>query len=796
MLVVAVLFAATTSFGQVSATGKISDGAHPLPLVTVILLSKDSTWIRTATTNDAGEFVFAGVNMGEYILSVSMVGYQTFFSSMLTFGENENRLPEIIIKESTTELGEVIVKTQKQLFDQQIDRLVVNVESSITSSGNTVLEVLQKSPGIVINKQNGLISMNGKTGVLVMVNGKMMRLPMDVMVSMLDGMNASGVEKIELITTPPAKYDADGNAGVIHIVTKGSGDIGTNLSLGLTAGAKWAETFGGNGLINHRSNSLAYFVDYSFLRTHNLHTVIMERMIENKRGIQTVIDDSRRENITTQQNLNFGIEGKVSKHTSINLLLTAFRRNWDMQANATDIYHAKADSTVVTSMSVHESNVWESGMSSLGLTRAIDSNSTLNINLDYLFYRNNNPSQYHLMASNEQQNAVEYSRIDLEKTTPIRVFVSKTDYQRQVSQLFSWEAGVKAVSSSLSNNVLVRKTKNGVSQIEKEFTSDSDLREKVIALYFSSKWRAENKWQVNTGLRYEHTQTIISTPSVAKLVDRKYGYLFPSVVVRNQIDAGRDVQFSYSRRITRPTYYDIAPFVFFWSPNTFSAGNTSLYPAIADAVSATYHRNQWILSVHFTHSKNDIAFLQPEVEDDSGNLIYRSQNMKYMNVLSATNSYSMSLAHWFEAQSNITIQRQVAKTTHLANDAKTDLYGINVNIICQLRLPKYFSMEVSGMYQSRSLTGISQYLPFGSLNAGVQKDLGKNGFVKFSIDDLLNTNNWLIETQSSQNNLDTYFNYNWHNRYIRLTYTWKLGNNRLRTVKMKSGSEEERQRLN
>ena len=113
-----------------------------------------------------------------------------------------------------------------------------------------------------------------------------------------------------------------------------------------------------------------------------------------------------------------------------------------------------------------------------------------------------------------------------------------------------------------------------------------------------------------------------------------------------------------------------------------------------------------------------------------------------------------------------------------------------------IRLPKDFSVEISGTYQSRSLAGISQYLPFGSLNAGIQKDLGKNGTVRFSVDDMLNTNNWRIKTTSPENNLDTYFNYNWHNRYIRLSYTWKPGNKKLRTIKMKSGSEEERNRVN
>jgi hypothetical protein len=796
LLAIAVTCTAIAASGQVSIKGKISDGRQPLPSVTVLLLSLDSTWIKSTVTDDNGEFTILDVISGDYLLSVSMIGYDKYFSPAFTASERSITFPEIILLEATTELDEVIVKTQKQLFDQQIDRLVVNVESSITSTGNTVLEVLQKSPGIVVNRQNGVISMNGKAGVLIMVDNKMQRLPMSVVVEMLDGMNAAGVEKIELITTPPAKYDAEGNAGIIHIVTKGKEDAGTNVSVGLVAGAKWAETFGGNAVVNHRGKHIAYVVDYSILQTHNLHTVKMDRTMNLDAQVQTVHDDSRRENLTTQQNISTGLEWKMSKHTSLNFLLTGFSRSWDLNAHATDVYHVRPDSTVVTSMNVHESNIWRSGTGSFGFQSEINSKSSINVNLDYLLFHNNNPSQYDVEESHEQSSPAKTSKVDLEKSTPIRVLIMKTDYQRQVSSLFSWEAGLKAVSSTLSNNVLVQRMIDGDWNIDPVFTSYSDLREQIYAAYLSTKWHADKKWQVNSGLRYEYTRTTISTPAVANIVDRKYGYLFPSVVIRKQIDAERDFLFSYSRRITRPTYNDIAPFVFFWSPNTFSAGNTSLYPAVADAISGSYHRNQWILSMHFTHSKNDIAFLQPEADSQPGNLTYRSQNMEYMNTLGVTNSYSMAITRWCEIQSNITAQRQVAKTSHLPDNTRLHLYGVNINLICQITLPKDFSIEISGMYQSRTLAGISQYLPLGSLNAGIQKTLGENGTLKLAIDDILNSNNWRIETRSFANNLDTYFNYNWHNRYIRLTYTWKLGNNKLRMVKMKSGSEEERNRVN
>ena len=117
--------------------------------------------------------------------------------------QHENvTVADIILEEEVTELNEVVVREDKQRFDQKIDRLVINLEGSITSSGNTILEVLQKSPGVIVNRQNNSISMNGRSGVRVMINNKMMQLPLEAVIQMLDGMNATNVQKIELITAP------------------------------------------------------------------------------------------------------------------------------------------------------------------------------------------------------------------------------------------------------------------------------------------------------------------------------------------------------------------------------------------------------------------------------------------------------------------------------------------------------------------------------------------------------------------------------------------------------------------
>jgi hypothetical protein len=269
--------------------------------------------------------------------------------------------------------------------------------------------------------------------------------------------------------------------------------------------------------------------------------------------------------------------------------------------------------------------------------------------------------------------------------------------------------------------------------------------------------------------------------------------LFPGVSIKKDFDRGRDIEFSYSRRITRPTYNDIAPFVFFWGPNAFSAGNTGLLPAISSTVKAGYHVKRLITSIQLSHTKNEIDFFNTETDSQS-NLIYRSQNLDYSNSVGLTNSWSFNLAAWWEVQTNLTALYQVLKTLNLPTNILLHGSGLNVNITSSIRLPKDFSIEVSGMYQSTTLSGTAKYLPAGSLNVGIQKKL-KESTVRLAMDDILYTNNWRIKTNVPQDNLNEYFKYDFHNQFIRLVYTRNFGNNKLRSLQLKSASEEERARV-
>lgn len=787
-----------TGFSQSRIEGEVkrSDGA-PLPFANILLMNtSDSTLAKGVITNADGKFIMENIKPGKFYIVSTMIGYKkTTLAPFEIAGEKNVSIRPLVLIEETIQLNEVTIETEKAMFEQEADRLVINVQNSITSAGNTVLEVLQKSPGIVVNRQDNSIMMYGKSGVRIMMNGKMMQLPTDAAVQLLEGMSAANVQRIELITTPPAQFDAEGNSGIIHIIMRENADRGTSGSVGTMLGYKWAEAYGVNFNLQHRSKRAAYFIDYGFARERNRHILNMYREAIKDEFVQVVTDSSNRKMTITTQNLRAGAEIQVSAKSTLSFLATGSRRNWDMDARTLDSNHASADSTVITEMDIHETNIWESASAGLKWQSRPDDKREIMFDLDYIYYNTDNPSTYDNHVYYPETLTSDMGKIDVSKRTPMRFLVGKLDYIYRYSPSLTVETGLKGVESGLTNDVLVHRLKSDSWQIDPVFTSDATLNEDIRAAYLSAKWQNQKAMSANAGIRYEHTRTKINTPMQGRIIDRAYGKFFPSFFIKKDIGKEKDISISYSRRITRPTFRDIAPFVFFWGPNTFSSGNTALWPSISDAVRAGYHSGPWIFILQHTHSSNEISFFQPEI-DSAGNLIYRSQNLRYLNTLNITNSVSFNVTAWWEVQTNVTFQHQTARTSHLEDNASLTVYNVNLNVTNLLKLPKDFSVEVSGFYQSKSVLGISQFMPMGSLNAGLQKKFGNQGTLRFAFDDILHTYHWDVKTNLSQTNLKSRIKYDWHNQFIRLTFTRNFGNKKLKSVEVQSGSEEERRRAN
>lgn len=787
------------TFAQVTIKGKVQDrqGAA-LPFSNVVLLSAiDSSLVTGTISDDQGIFSFDKIKPSHYLINTLMIGYQSVITPFHIEEEQTSAsFIHITMLEDTTELDEVVIKAQKPLFEKQIDRTVVNVQSSITSTGKSALEILAKSPGVLVNRQNNTLSMYGKNGVSVMINGKMSRQPLEAVVQMLEGMSAANIDKIELITSPPAKYEAAGDAGIINIVMVENVDEGTNGSFGLTAGYNQGPTGGGNLNLNHRNKKINFFLDYALLSDKNESPWMQQRTLFGEVEFdRSVVSNQQRRHLLTTQNLRAGIEYTLNEKTSASILITGYRRNWDMDGLTDNVNNVSPDSVINTTMDLYESNIWQSLAGGMGVTHQIDAQQHIGIDIDYLYYVNKNPSHYYNTRESNTGNSEE-ELVDVTKNTPIHFKVAKIDYANQLSDQLRIEAGLKASFSSFVNAVSVNTLKEDQWIPNDDLSNLSDLDEKIWAAYASYDWKVSDALKIYGGLRYEYTDSYLSTPEEQGLVDREFGNLFPSINFSQKINEKSSINLAYARRITRPTFNDIAPFVYFTGPNAFFAGNPALRPAISDGIDLTYHHNSWWISLKYNDIKNNIGWLQPELNTDTNELVFRSQNMKYFRTWSISYSMPFSITPWWELQQDLSLYYQSYETAHLLPDFSDHAVSVSFNGTSTFTLPKDFAIELSGNFLSKQFWGVWEFEPMGQLDIGFKKKLkNNNGTLTLSFTDIFHTMVWKDEVVFPNGEAKISEIYDINAQSVNLTYVRTFGNKKLKSVNLKSASEEERKRI-
>lgn len=785
---------------QNTITGRIMGlDAKSLANVNVLLLNPlDSTLIRGEITSSTGKFSFQNINDGRYLISCSFTGFETNHLPV-TVSKTLLDMGLIYLKTEAVNLSAVTVIAKKPLFEQKIDRMIVNVKNSITSAGSTVLDVLQKSPGVIVNKQGGTIGMNGKSGVNVMINGKINYMPADALVQMLNGMSANNVERIELITTPPAKYDASGNAGYINIVLINSPDIGFNGSYAVTLAAFRGTAPAANIDFNYRTKKGNLYGSYSVIRQENTITPIIEgnrKVIYQGRTTETETK-SDRSPVQRNHNIRLGYDYQLGKKTTLGLLAAAYDTKWTMDAinNTT----AKINNSLDTVIRVNndEINQWKHWMGNFNLQHTLNSGEEITLNADYLFYDDNNPNNYLNQYQDRNNQLLRVENTESSKKTVINILPVQIDYKKKLSAKTNLEAGLKAVVSKFSNDVSVQKLIQGNWKSDNDLTALYSLKENIGAAYALMNIAAGEKTSIKAGLRYEYITSNLGTQIQKNIVDRKYNKLFPTIYLSRKLNDNNSFNFSYNRRINRPAFTDLAPFTIFLDPYTYITGNSALQPAIADAVKIDYMLKKFVFSLAYTYESNSIGSFQSEVDVSSNKQIVAARNLKNTQSINASFSLPLSITKWWISQINLNNTWQKIESDY--NQKPISLTNINYNIsgFQSFTLPQNFGIEFSGFYQSKTLFGAYVTQPYGQLNAGVQKKfIQSKSSLKLGVDDLFSNMNWRSRFDLPEENFYLSDRFQISRRILKLSYSKNFGNKVLKEKRARStASEEERSRV-
>jgi len=788
------------SFSQssYSISGSVTeDNKNPLPFANVLLLQqKDSALVKGSVTNEYGGYIFEKIQNGNYLIMVSVVGYSSSYSK--SFNLTANYKVENITLVEGEALNEVIVQADKPLYSQKIDRMVINVENSIVSAGGSALEILERSPGVVVNKQSSSISVVGKDGVVVMINGKTSYVPASGLIQLLEGMSADNISSIELITTPPANFDAEGNAGFINIVLKERTDIGLNGSYSLSAGYGKGEITSDNINFNYRKNKINIFGSYSFQLNGQSTLWKTSREYELDNNFLTTSTVTNRDPTQRDHNARMGIDLQVSDKTVMGILLNGYDTKWTMDAFNESFDTSNGAIISYVELVNDELNHWKHFGANYNLKHNFTDDKFISFDVDYLYYKDNNPTNYENSFFDENRTFINTEFLRSGKVTPLKTYVSKFDYSNKINEKIKIEAGIKGTLSDFKNDVSVEDLVGIDWIIDPTLTNKSNLDEKIFAIYGALDYTIDDKTSVKLGLRHEYTDSQLDTDTEGKVVDRQYGIFFPSAYINRKLNDNLNMNLSYSKRITRPTFNDLAPFVLLVDPNTFLSGNSALQPAISNSIKYDISYKSYVLAFQYTNEDSAIASFQERIDEVTGRLIFEASNLDYINTFAITLGFPIKVNGWWRMQNNFNFVDQKIRSFYNDEPIELTIGNFTANTSQSFKFSDSFSGEFSAFYTSKSFFGTAIYDEVYRVNIGFQKKFNdKWGSLKFSVNDIFDSFEFNGGTDLPDQNIKTRNLFDFGNRTFLLTYSRNFGNKKLKSSRdRKTGAEEERRRVN
>ncbi len=752
----------------------VDDKSQPADGATVELL-KDNKLVKAAITDAKGIARFDKIAEGDYTFSVTYTGYKQQTSGIYRFPGDVNT-GIITLQPASTTLREVNVTASKPLIEERQGKVILNVGASVTNVGTTVLEVLEKSPGVTVDR-NGGISLQGKSGVLVTIDDKPTYLTGDDLNNLLSSMSSAQVDQIELIANPTAKYDANGNAGVINIKTKKNKAKGFNGSFTASVGQGVYPKNTNNLILNYRSGKFNTFLTYNVNLVQYLTDLYALRKYYDANGsLTSMLEQPAYFKGTLLNNtVKTGLDYYVSSKTTIGIVLsgTAIHRDGNNTARANWLNPAGVlDSAISTTNKTK--NRFKSGAVNLNARHTISSSQDLAMDFDLLHYAIQSEQNFNnqLLAPGGYE---ELTRANI--PTTINIASGKIDYTLRPGKNSTFQAGWKSSHSSTDNSAAYQNF-DGTQFVDDNIKSNHFIyNENIHALYsdFEDKF---GHLTIQAGLRYEHTGYHASQLGNAVQKDsafsRNYSSLFPSSYASYQADTANSFSLSAGRRIDRPAFQVLNPFFFIINKYTYATGNPYILPQYSWNLALT-HQYKNLLTTSISYSIISNYFSQLFLADTAkGILLYSQGNVGHTYNLGLSSAVTLSPFNWWSLTAQaIFNHKQLAGFN--GNDYTSTINQLSFNTTNQFTIAKTYTAEITGAYTTRARNDIQELLyPTGQLSLGLSKPvLKKKGTLKLSYRDIFYTN-WM-EGLTQFPNATEYFKLRRDTRVLTVAFTYRFG---------------------
>lgn len=803
------LFMTAISFAQNKGTikGVVSNSDQTkINSLLITLLQADGTTIyKTGLTENDGTFTFEELPFNTYFVAVTDSEFENYTSEAIVLNEQNStvQLSGISLKKNEAiQLNEVKIAGKIPFVTQKVDRTIVNPDALISNAGGNALDVLSKSPGVTVD-ENGNVKLRGKSGVTIFIDDKPTYLTGTELESYLKSLPSNAIKQVEIMTNPPAKYEASGNGGIINIVTKRSKLKGFNGNVNLNYGqGKYARTMD-NINLNYNAPKFALFSNLSYSNAETYHDLTIERRFKNPDLTpassfeqNTYLKSSRK-----SYNGRIGFDYYLSENSTIGVVAKGLiNQNESPRYNYATVRDANGNIEQIVTADNNEDVDFKNGTVTLNFRQKFTKpEQSLTADFDYVtysstidqFYRNDIYLPDNTNIYNDTQVGYLPSKID--------IYALKSDYSTPLKNDSKLDFGGKVSFTKTDNDAVYTKTQAGNTQPNYDLSNHFFYDEVITGLY-ANYTRSFKKIDIQAGLRFEDTQlkgkqlgNPIKPYSEFK---NNYNSIFPTAYISYKIDslATKTINLTYGKRVERPFYKDLNPFSSPLDQFTYYEGNPFLKPTFGHNVALSYNYTE-LLSTTFSYSHTKDGINETiQIEDG----IYYSRP----NNIGKSNQYVLSVQSRFNPTKWLTT---IIYTEVNHSRFKSQLYDqtLNskgtywfINAVNSIQFSKKWSGEISGQYLSESVDAQFTVGDFGFISLGCQKKiLNDLGTLKFNLSDALFTN----RIRGRINNLNL-TDANWYGprdtRVLSVTFSYRFGKNTNNKAKYNgTGSESEQNRV-
>jgi Outer membrane protein beta-barrel family len=785
-----------------SISGKVNPPSQSITISLVV--ASDNSLVKTEITEADGTFKFINLKVNTYKILIEDSAFKTYQSESIVISQETPVIELPLINCTpieTNQLNEVVVKKKKPFIENKIDRTVVNVEAFITTAGGDAMDVLEKSPGISVD-QNGTITFKGKTGVQVFIDDKPTYLSGSELEAYLKSLPASTLDKIELMTNPPAKYDAAGSAGVINIVSKKSKAKGFNGSA-TSRVSQGKRTHTRQGLnLNYLNDKVRVFGNIGYAYQNPINDLFIFRRFKNSDLTTKSLfyQNSFIESKVQTSNAKIGLDYYLSNKTTFGIGVSGiFKANNQKTDVKSDLTNAASvlDSSIIARN--REKETFKNGGVNLNFRHDIDTlGQKITVDLDYLKYDTETKQIFNNFIY-QPDNSLS-SQDELRGILPanIAIYSFKTDYSLPLKKEGSFEAGYKVSASKTDNIADYRDVVNG-NEIPNYDTSNHFKYDEIIHAGYVNFNTTYKRFTFQTGLRLENTTSkgnqLGNVEKPASTFERNYTNLFPTVYVQYKLDSigNNQLVVNYGKRINRPYFQDLNPFVSPLDKFTFYSGNPFLNPSFSDNYEFSYRWKQYFsTTLSYGESKDEINETI-EIRDE----IYYSRpgNIGKNQFYSINVNAEIPFNKWWSANvySELTNMKYQSKLyTENLNSSGTFWYFSMNN---SFKFKNDWSAELSGVYQTDIVSSQFVLLSRSNINIGIQKKILKGkGSIKLAANDIFYSqlNNGIIKNIKLTDA-------NWRNRpdsrFIAVTFTYSFGKSFQTKTYDATGADSEKNRV-